>query len=135
MTPPEYTRLPAEPLEGLADRPSSALIDTTPSIGVPRSGEVLAQLHHVDGPVERYALGRQPGPDRPDPNGPGPGRPSIALRRGRRRQRRGRDDPGAPGESSGSATRKDALGVWQIEGDRGSAADHRLWRGRRCSAG
>ncbi len=56
VSPPDYTGLPAESLE--IERPvaEDGLIDTTPSISFPNGSEVLAQLHHVDGPVERYAL-------------------------------------------------------------------------------
>ena len=56
VTPPAYTGLAAELLELDAPPVEEGLIDTTPSVSFPASSEVLAQLHHVDGMVERYAL-------------------------------------------------------------------------------
>ncbi|MEM7043768.1 MAG: TIGR02302 family protein, partial [Pseudomonadota bacterium] len=56
VTPPEYTGLPAEALEPVEAPIEGALIDTTPSVSFPVGSEVLAQLHHVDGVVERFAL-------------------------------------------------------------------------------
>ena len=56
MTPPDYTGLPPEPLELVEPPLEDGLVDTTPSVSFPAGSEVLAQLHHVDGPVERYAL-------------------------------------------------------------------------------
>ncbi len=56
VTPPDYTGLPAEPLEISEPPLGEVLIDVTSFVSYPRGSEVLAQLHHVDGPVERYAL-------------------------------------------------------------------------------
>ena len=56
VTPPEYTGLPAEPLEVSDPTLGESLIDVTSFVSFPRGSEVLAQLHHVDGPAERYAL-------------------------------------------------------------------------------
>ncbi|MGI9510028.1 MAG: DUF4175 family protein, partial [Geminicoccaceae bacterium] len=56
VTPPDYTGLPAEALELVEPPLEDGLIDTTPSVSFPAGSEVLAQLHHVDGPVERFAL-------------------------------------------------------------------------------
>ena len=100
VTPPDYTGLPAETLSIAEAAPGETLIDITPTINFPAGSEVLAQLHHVDGPVERYAL-------------------SLA----------GRTEPFASvGGSSAEAKvtldqegelkvgdPKDVLGVWQVE--------------------
>ena len=56
VTPPDYTGLPAESLEVIPTDLAEGLIDLTPFIQFPTGSEVLAQLHHVDGPVERFAL-------------------------------------------------------------------------------
>jgi len=56
VTPPDYTGLPAELLETDEAPVDDALIDITPSVSFPAGSDVLAQLHHVDGLVERYAL-------------------------------------------------------------------------------
>jgi len=56
VTPPAYTGLAAEVLEHDVTPVEDGLIDLTPSVSFPAGSEVLAQLHHVDGMVERYAL-------------------------------------------------------------------------------
>lgn len=100
MTPPDYTGLPAEALE--LDEPplENGLIDITPSVSFPAGSEVLAQLHHVDGPVERYALSL---PDRAEPfvaAGGGSAEARLVL------------------EKSGELTvgnQSDVLGIWQVD--------------------
>ncbi len=56
VTPPDYTGLPAEALEQGEPLLDESLIDAASLVSFPAGSEVLAQLHHIDGPVERFAL-------------------------------------------------------------------------------
>ncbi|MEL6962316.1 MAG: DUF4175 family protein, partial [Pseudomonadota bacterium] len=100
VTPPDYTGLPAEPLDVSETPLGEALIDVTSFVSYPRGSEVLAQLHHVDGPVERYALSLS---DRAEP---------FAAVGGASAEAR------VELEQSGElriGTPNDTLGVWQVD--------------------
>ena len=57
VNPPDYTGLAPEPLDVVVPLlGDDGLIDITPSLSFPVGSEVLAQLHHVDEAIERFAL-------------------------------------------------------------------------------
>ena len=57
VNPPDYTGLDPEPLDIVeASVGEDGLIDTRPKRQFPAGSEVLAQLHHLDETIERYAL-------------------------------------------------------------------------------
>ena len=100
ITPPEYTGLPAEALEQREAPLEEGLIDTTPSVSFPAGSEVLAQLHHIDGLVERFALSLSENAE-----------PFTAVGGESAEARATLDQSGELRVGSQS----DVLGVWQVE--------------------